>query len=40
MSQEDIVTKEQAKRLRKKLKEGNYSPAKTSRKHKKRTWCE
>ena len=40
MSQEDIVTKEQAKRLRKKLKEANYSPAKTSRKHKKRTWCE
>ena len=40
MSQEDIVTKEQAKRLRKKLKEGNYSPAKRSRKHKKRTWCE
>ena len=40
MSKEDIVTKEQAKRLRKKLKEGNYSPAKRSRKHKKRTWCE
>ena len=40
MSKEDIVTKEQAKRLRRKLKDGNYSPAKKSRKHKKRTWCE
>ena len=40
MNKEDIVTKEQAKRLRKKLKDGNYSPAKKSRKHKKRTWCE
>ena len=32
MSKEDIVTKEQTKRLRKKLKDGNYSPAKISRK--------
>ena len=40
MSKEDIVTKEQAKRLRKKIKESTHSTPKKSRKHKKRTWCE
>ena len=40
MSQEDKPTKEKVKRLRNKLKEGRYSPAKHSRKNVKRSWCE